>query len=129
MKPGIRPRFFFVAWPGWVHAGPNSAMNCLCYRYLNYIQEVSVTMNFSLNFNEQNVSIVEDTWTALVTTGSDISLASMRAAILGVLERDGAFMVESSDGQVVRRIETPSEFEGYMQEVELQRTQYGQDQA
>ena len=86
-------------------------------------------MNFSLNFNEQNVSIVEDTWTTLVTTGSDMSLASVRAVILGVLERDGAFTVEGSDGQVVRRIETPSEFEGYMQEVELQRTQFGQDQA
>ena len=86
-------------------------------------------MNFSLNFSEQNVSIDEDTWTALETTGSDVSLASVRAAILGVLERDGAFTVEGSDGQVVRRIETPSEFEGYMQEVELQRTQFGQDQA
>ncbi|MGJ9417994.1 hypothetical protein ACHAC9_09540 [Massilia sp. CMS3.1] len=86
-------------------------------------------MNFSLNFNEQNVSIDEDTWTALATTGSDMSLASIRAAIHGVLERDGAFTVEGSDGQVVRRIETPSEFEGYMQEVELQRTQFGQDQA
>ena len=116
-----------MAQPG--ACGPNSAMNCLCYRYLNYIQEASVTMNFSLNFNEQNVSIVEDTWTTLVTTGSDISLASVRAAILGVLERDGAFMVEGSDGQIVRRIETPSEFEGYMQEVETQRTQFGQDQA
>lgn len=86
-------------------------------------------MNFSLNFSEQNVSIAEDTWTALETTGSDMSLASVRAAILGVLERSGAFLIEGADGQVVRRIESPSEFEGYMQEVEIQRTQFGQDQA
>ena len=86
-------------------------------------------MNFSLHFNEQNVSIAEDTWTALATTGSDASLASIRATILGVLERDGAFTVEGSDGQVVRRIEEPSEFEGYMQEVEIQRKEFGQDQA
>ena len=86
-------------------------------------------MNFSLNFNEQNVSVDEDTWTALATTGSDITLANVRATILGVLERDGAFMLEGSDGQIGRRIETPSEFEGYMQELEIQRKQFGQDQA
>ena len=86
-------------------------------------------MNFSLNFNEQNVSVDEDTWTALATTGNDITLANVRATILGVLERDGAFTLEGSDGQIVRRIETPSEFEGYMQEFEIQRKQFGQDQA
>ena len=86
-------------------------------------------MNFSLHFNEQNVSIAEDTWTALATTGSDSSLANVRATILGVLEREGAFMVEGSDGQIVRRIDDPSEFEGYMQEVEIQRKQFGQEQA
>ena len=86
-------------------------------------------MNFSLHFNEQNVSIAEDTWTALATTGSDSSLANIRATIQGVLEREGAFMVEGSDGQIVRRIDDPSEFEGYMQEVEIQRKQFGQEQA
>jgi hypothetical protein len=87
------------------------------------------TMNFSLYFHEHDVAVAEDVWTALATTGSDATLASVRAAISGVLERDGAFTVEDSNDQVVRRIETPAEFEGYMQEVLLQREQYGQEQA
>jgi hypothetical protein len=86
-------------------------------------------MNFSLNFSEHNVSVHEDTWTALATTGSDASLANVRATILGVLERDGAFTVEDSNDQVVRRIETPADFEGYMQEIDMQRKQYQQEQA
>jgi hypothetical protein len=90
---------------------------------------MGVEMNFNLNFLEHNVSIAEDTWTALVTTGSDISLANVRATIMGVLERNGTFTVEDSNDQVVRRIETAAEFEGFMQEVEIQRTQFQQDQA
>jgi hypothetical protein len=86
-------------------------------------------MNFSLNFLENNVSIDQDTWTALATTGSDVSLENVRATILSVLERDGAFTVEDSNGQVVRRVETPAEFEGYMQEIDIQRKQYQQEQA
>lgn len=86
-------------------------------------------MNFKLNFLEHNVSIAEDTWTALVTTGSDASLANVRATIVGVLERDGAFTIEDSNDQALRRIDTPSVFEGFMQEVEMQRTQFQQDQA
>jgi len=86
-------------------------------------------MNFSLNFSEHNVSIAEETWTALATTGSDVTLASVRAAIQGVLERSGSFTVEDSNDQVVRRIETPSEFEGYMQEIDMQRKQFQQEQA
>jgi predicted transcriptional regulator YheO len=86
-------------------------------------------MNFNLNFLEHNVSVKEDTWTALVTTGSDMSLANVRATIVGVLERDGTFTIEDSNDQVVRRIETSSEFEGFMQEVDMQRTQFQQDQA
>jgi len=86
-------------------------------------------MNFSLNFSEHNVSIAEDTWTALATTGSDIALANVRATIIGVLERGGSFTIEDSNDQVVRRIETAAEFEGYMQEVDMQRKQFQQDQA
>jgi hypothetical protein len=86
-------------------------------------------MNFNLSFLEQNVSIAEDTWIALVTTGSDISLANVRTAIMGVLGQNGTFTVEDSNDQVVRRIETSSEFEGFMQEVEMQRKQFQQDQA
>ena len=86
-------------------------------------------MNFSLNFSEHDVSVAEDTWTALATTGSDIALANVRATIMGVLERNGRFTVEDSNDQVVRRIETPSEFEGFMQEVDMQRKQFQQDQA
>lgn len=86
-------------------------------------------MNFSLHFLEHDVSIAEDTWTALATTGSDISLENVRATIAAVLERGGAFTVEDSNGQVVRRIETASDFEGYMQDVAVQRAQYQQDQA
>jgi len=86
-------------------------------------------MHFSLSFLEHNVSIAEDTWTALVTTGSDVSLASVRATILGVLERNGTFTVEDSNDQVVRRIETPADFEGYMQEVDMQRKQVQQEQS
>jgi len=86
-------------------------------------------MNFNLSFLEHNVSINEDTWKALVTTGSDISLATVRTAIMGVLEQDGAFTIEDLNDQVVRRIETSSEFEGFMQEVDMQRTQFQQDQA
>ena len=86
-------------------------------------------MNFSLNFIEHNISVTEDTWNALATTGSDISLANVRATILGVLERNGTFTVEDSNDQIVRRFETPSEFEGYMQEMEVQRKQFQQEQA
>ena len=86
-------------------------------------------MNFSLNFMEHDVSIAEDTWTVLATTGSDAVLANVRATIEGVLERNGSFTVEDSNDQVVRRIETSSEFEGFMQEVEMQRKQFQQDQA
>lgn len=86
-------------------------------------------MNFNLNFLEHNASIAEDTWTALVTTGSDASLASVRATILGVLERSGTFTIEDNNDQAVRRIETTAEFEGFMQEVEMQRTQFQQEQA
>lgn len=86
-------------------------------------------MNFHLNFLEHNVSVAEDTWTALVTTGSDTSLANVRPTILGVLGRNGTFTIEDSNDQAVRRIETPAEFEGFMQEVEMQRTQFQQDQA
>jgi hypothetical protein len=86
-------------------------------------------MHFSLNFLEHDVSVAEDTWTALATTGSDVSLASLRAVIAGVLERNGVFTIEDSNEQVVRRIETAAEFEGFMQEVEMQRRQFEQDQA
>lgn len=86
-------------------------------------------MNFNLSFLENNVAIDQDTWTALVTTGSDMSLASVRTAIMGVLEQDGTFTVEDASDQVVRRIETSSEFEGFMQEVEMQRSQFQQEQA
>ncbi len=86
-------------------------------------------MNFELHFLEHDVSIAEDTWNALVTTGSDTTLANVRATVLGVLERSGTFAVEDSNDQVVRRIETAAEFEGFMQEVEMQRTQFQQDQA
>ena len=86
-------------------------------------------MHFSLSFLEHNVSIAEDTWTALVTTASDVSLASVRATIVGVLERNGTFTVEDSNDQVVRRIETPADFEGYMQEVDMQRKQVQQEQS
>lgn len=102
---------------------------CSCYGghlVAFYIENI---MNFSLNFLEHNVSINQDTWTALATTGSDASFANVRATILGVLERNGAFTVEDSNDQVVRRVETPSEFEGYMQEIEIQRTQFQQEQA
>lgn len=85
-------------------------------------------MNFELSFLEHDVSIAEDTWTALVTTGSDISLATVQTAIMGVIKQSGTFTVENSDDQVVRRIETSSEFEGFMQEVEMQRSQFQQDQ-
>ena len=85
-------------------------------------------MNFELNFVEHDVSIAEDTWTALVTTGSDTSLANVRATILGVLERNGTFTIEDSNDQAVRRIETTAEFEGFMQEVDMQRKQFQQDQ-
>jgi hypothetical protein len=91
--------------------------------------QIGITMNFNLSFLENNVSINEDTWKALVTTGSDVSLANVRTAIMGVLEHDGAFTVEDLNDQVVRRIETSSEFEGFMQEVDMQRTQFQQDQA
>jgi len=86
-------------------------------------------MHFSLNFLEHDVSIAEDTWTALVTTGSDVSLASVHATIRGVLERNGTFTVEDSNDQAVRRIETPADFEGYMQEVDMQRKQVQQEQS
>ena len=85
-------------------------------------------MNFSLNFLEHDVSIAEDTWTALATTGSDVSFENVRATIMGVLERKGTFMVEDSNDQVVRRIETSAEFEGYMQEIDIQRKQFQQEQ-
>jgi len=71
-------------------------------------------MNFNLNFLEHEVLIAEDIWTALVTTGSDTSLANVRATILGVLERNGTFTIEDSNDQAVRRIETAAEFEGFM---------------
>jgi len=86
-------------------------------------------MNFNLNFSEHNVAIVEDTWNALVTTGSDISLSTVRTAIKGVLEQGGAFTVEDSNDQAVRRIDTTAEFEGFMQEVDMQRAQFQQEQA
>jgi hypothetical protein len=86
-------------------------------------------MIFTLNFMEHDVSIAEETWTALVTTGSDAGLANVRATIEGVLERSGSFTIEDSNDQAVRRIETAAEFEGFMQEVEMQRTQFQQDQA
>lgn len=85
-------------------------------------------MNFNLSFLEHDVSIAEDTWTALVTTGSDTSLANVRATLMGVLERNGTFTIEDTNDQAVRRIETTAEFEGFMQEVEMQRTQSQQDQ-
>lgn len=85
-------------------------------------------MNFDLSFLEHNVSIAEDTWVALVTTGSDVSLATVRTAIMSVLEQDGTFTVEDSHDQVVRRIENAAEFEGFMQEVDMQRKQFQQDQ-
>jgi hypothetical protein len=93
------------------------------------IYSKGLTMNFKLNFMEHDVSIDENTWTALVTTGTDTSLENVRATILGVLERNGTFTVEDSNDQAVRRIETAAEFEGFMQEVEMQRTQFQQEQA
>ena len=86
-------------------------------------------MSFNLKFIEHNVSIDQDTWTTLATTGSDVSFASIRATILAVLDRSGTFTVEDNNDQVVRRIETPEEFEGYMQEIEMQRKQFQQEQA
>jgi hypothetical protein len=53
----------------------------------------------------------------------------VRAAILGVLESGGTFTVEDSNDQVVRRVETSAEFEGYMQEIAMQRDQFQQEQA
>ena len=86
-------------------------------------------MNFNLSFSEHNVAIVEDSRTALVTTGSDTTLSTVRTAIMGVLEQGGTFTVEDANDQPVRRIETTSEFEGFMQEVEMQRAQFQQEQA
>jgi hypothetical protein len=86
-------------------------------------------MDFTLNFLEHNVSVKEDTWTALATTGSDATLASVRATILGILERSGTLTVEDSNDQVVRRVETAADFEGFMQVVEMQRKQFQQEQA
>ena len=86
-------------------------------------------MVFNLQFLEHDVSIDQDTWTALATTGSDVSLENVRAAILGVLERGGVFTVNDSNEQVVRRVETSAEFEGYMQEIAMQRDQFQQEQA
>ena len=86
-------------------------------------------MNFNLNISEHNIAILEDTWTALVTTGSDTTLSTFRTAITAILEQGGAFTVEDSNDQAVRRIETSSEFEGFMQEVDMQRTQFQQEQA
>lgn len=86
-------------------------------------------MNFNLNFSENNVAIDQDTWNALVTTGSDMSLASVRSAIMSVLEQSGTFTVEDTNDQVVRRIETSAAFEGFMQEVDMQRSQFQQEQA
>lgn len=86
-------------------------------------------MSFNLKFLEHNVSIDQDTWTTLATTGSDVSLANVRATILALLDRNGTFTVEDNNDQVVRRIETPEEFEGYMQEMEMQRKQFQQEQA
>jgi hypothetical protein len=85
-------------------------------------------MQFNLEFLEHDVAIAEDTWTALATTGSDHSLANVRAVIEGVLERGGAFTVEGANGQVVQRIDTAAAFEGFMQEVDMQRSQYEQEQ-
>jgi hypothetical protein len=48
-------------------------------------------MNFTLNFLEHDISVNEDIWTALVTTGSDVSLANVRATIASVLERNGVY--------------------------------------
>jgi hypothetical protein len=53
----------------------------------------------------------------------------VRAVIEGVLARGGAFTVEGSDGQVVQRIDTAAAFEGFMQDVDMQRSQYEQEQA
>jgi hypothetical protein len=50
-------------------------------------------------------------------------------AIMGVLEQGGTFTVEDTNDQVVRRIESTSEFEGFMQEVNMQRAQFQQEQA
>ena len=86
-------------------------------------------MNFNLNISEHNIAILEDTWTALVTTASDTTLSTVRTAITAILEQDGTFTVEDSNDQAVRRIETTSEFEGFMQEVDMQRTQFQQEQA
>jgi hypothetical protein len=86
-------------------------------------------MSFNLKFLENNVSIDQDTWTALATTGSDVSFANVQATILAVLGRSATFTVEDNNDQVVRRIEIPEEFEGYMQEIEMQRKQFQQEQA
>jgi hypothetical protein len=86
-------------------------------------------MQFNLEFLEHDVAIAQDTWTALATTGSDHTLANVRAVIEGVLERGGAFTVEGNDGQVAQRIDTAAAFEGFMQDVDMQRSQYEQDQA
>lgn len=86
-------------------------------------------MNFNLTISEHNIAILEDTWTALVTTASDTTLSTVRTAITAILEQDGTFTVEDSNDQAVRRIETTSEFEGFMQEVDMQRTQFQQEQA
>ncbi len=86
-------------------------------------------MNFNLTFSEHNIAILEDTWTALVTTASDTTLSTVRTAITAILEQGGTFTVEDSNDQAVRRIETTSEFEGFMQEVDMQRTQFQQEQA
>lgn len=85
-------------------------------------------MYFSLNFLEHNVSINQEAWTALVTTGSDVTLENVRATIQCILDRDGTFTVEDSNDQVVRRIEAAAEFEGYMQEIDMQRKQFQQEQ-
>lgn len=86
-------------------------------------------MMFNLKFLEHNVAIDQDTWTALATTGSDASLENVRAAIQCVLDSGGTFTVEDSNDQVVRRVETSAEFEGYMQEIDMQRDQFQQEQA
>ena len=86
-------------------------------------------MNFSLSFTEHDVAVNEDTWNTLATTGSDIALANIRATIEGVLERGGVFAVEDANDQVVRRFETASAFQGFMQEMDMQRKQFQQEQA
>lgn len=62
-----------------------------------------------LKFETNHALISKDDWDDLNSSGTDIAIAGIKAAITQVIQKGGCFMILRDDGGIHRRIDRMSE--------------------